>query len=313
MSTLMMLGPVAAPALGAVAQAALGWGRVTSWISTLSASAALVAAIGTAIGVTSGGPRTAVAGLMRVDALSAFMLIVIAAAGVLATVATSAYLGVEIRAAHVSARTATRHSVLVQLFLASMALAVLAANLGLLWVAVEATTVVTAFLVGHQRSRAAVEAAWKYVVIWSTASRWHYWVRSCSTMPPSTPWSPRDWISPGWRRLVRYFRWLQGWYPMLREAGDPPAFGDVDGPYPFHSVEGRGVYENPVGPVYAGMIEPAHFLLRGRRDHPQSQGPPLAAPDGTRPGQDRRPQLLQLARPAGRPDRHDRARLPPDQ
>jgi hypothetical protein len=186
MSTLMMLGPVAAPALGAVAQAALGWGRVTSWISTLSASAALVAAIGTAIGVTSGGPRTAVAGLMRVDALSAFMLIVIAAAGVLATVATSAYLGVEIRAAHASARTATRHSVLVQLFLASMALAVLAANLGLLWVAVEATTVVTAFLVGHQRSRAAVEAAWKYVVIWSTASRWHYWVRSCSTMPPST-------------------------------------------------------------------------------------------------------------------------------
>ena len=54
-----------------------------------------------------------------------------------------------------------------QLFLAAMALAVLAANLGVLWVAVEATTIVTAFLVGQRRSRAAVEAAWKYVVICS--------------------------------------------------------------------------------------------------------------------------------------------------
>jgi hydrogenase-4 component F len=36
-----------------------------------------------------------------------------------------------------------------------------------LWVAVEATTIVTAFLVGMRRTRAAVEAAWKYVVICS--------------------------------------------------------------------------------------------------------------------------------------------------
>ena len=39
----------------------------------------------------------------------------------------------------------------------------------------------------------------------------------------------------------------------------PPAFGDVDGPYPFLTVEGPGVYEIPVGPVHAGMIEPGHF------------------------------------------------------
>ncbi|WP_379628898.1 formate hydrogenase [Pseudonocardia sp. GCM10023141] len=39
----------------------------------------------------------------------------------------------------------------------------------------------------------------------------------------------------------------------------PPAFGDVDGPYPFRTVEGPGVYEIPVGPVHAGMIEPGHF------------------------------------------------------
>ena len=61
------------------------------------------------------------------------------------------------------------------------------------------------------------------------------------------------------RRLVRHFHWPKGWYPMLADAGTPPRFGDVDGPYPFRTVEGDGVYEIPVGPVHAGMIEPGHF------------------------------------------------------
>jgi Ni,Fe-hydrogenase III large subunit len=48
---------------------------------------------------------------------------------------------------------------------------------------------------------------------------------------------------------------------MLSDAGEPPEFGDVDGPYPFRTVEGPGVFEIPVGPVHAGMIEPGHFRL----------------------------------------------------
>lgn len=61
------------------------------------------------------------------------------------------------------------------------------------------------------------------------------------------------------RRLVRHFHWPRGWYPMLADAGEPPAFGDQDGPYPFRTVDGPGVYEIPAGPVHAGMIEPGHF------------------------------------------------------
>ena len=30
-------------------------------------------------------------------------------------------------------------------------------------------------------------------------------------------------------------------------------------PFPFVKVEGPGVYEIPVGPVHAGLIEPGHF------------------------------------------------------
>ncbi len=60
-------------------------------------------------------------------------------------------------------------------------------------------------------------------------------------------------------RLVRHFHWPRGWHPMRRDAGEPPEFGDVDGPFSFRTVEGPGVYEIPVGPVHAGMIGPGHF------------------------------------------------------
>ncbi|MEU9018604.1 NADH-quinone oxidoreductase subunit C [Actinomadura sp. NPDC048394] len=61
------------------------------------------------------------------------------------------------------------------------------------------------------------------------------------------------------RRLVRHHHWPRGWYPMRDDAGAPPRFGDPEGPYPFVQVEGPGVYEIPVGPVHAGLIEPGHF------------------------------------------------------
>ncbi|MGW3264361.1 proton-conducting transporter transmembrane domain-containing protein [Streptomyces sp. NPDC001056] len=113
------------------------------------------------------GPLTACSGLLRADALSAWMLLVVGAVALIACASAPAYLAGERAAGRASRRTAWRYQLLVQAFLAAMSLAVVTANLGVLWVAVEATTIVTAFLVGHRRTRASVEAAWKYVVICS--------------------------------------------------------------------------------------------------------------------------------------------------
>jgi len=63
------------------------------------------------------------------------------------------------------------------------------------------------------------------------------------------------------RRLVRHHHWPQGWYPMRSDAGPPPPFGSPEEPYPFLTVEGPGVFEIPVGPIHAGLIEPGHFRL----------------------------------------------------
>ena len=44
--------------------------------------------------------------------------------------------------------------------------------------------------------------------------------------------------------------------PQGRGARD---FHDDGRPFPFRQVDGEGVYEIPVGPVHAGIIEPGHF------------------------------------------------------
>jgi len=61
------------------------------------------------------------------------------------------------------------------------------------------------------------------------------------------------------RRLIRHDHWPQGWYPMRSDAGLPPPFPTVEGDFPFLRIEGPGLYEIPVGPVHAGLIEPGHF------------------------------------------------------
>jgi Ni,Fe-hydrogenase III large subunit/Ni,Fe-hydrogenase III component G len=60
-------------------------------------------------------------------------------------------------------------------------------------------------------------------------------------------------------RLVLHQHWPDGWHPLRADAGPPPAFGDETDPFPFLAAEGPGVYEIPVGPIHAGLIEPGHF------------------------------------------------------
>ncbi len=64
---------------------------------------------------------------------------------------------------------------------------------------------------------------------------------------------------PLMRPLVRHGHWPSDWHPMLRSKQPPPVFEEASGSFPFLEVEGDGVYEIPVGPVHAGLIEPGHF------------------------------------------------------
>jgi Ni,Fe-hydrogenase III large subunit/Ni,Fe-hydrogenase III component G len=60
------------------------------------------------------------------------------------------------------------------------------------------------------------------------------------------------------RQLVRHPHWPNDWHPMRLDAGTRPPLTGAEA-FPFLTVEGDGVYEIPVGPVHAGLIEPGHF------------------------------------------------------
>jgi Ni,Fe-hydrogenase III large subunit/Ni,Fe-hydrogenase III component G len=63
---------------------------------------------------------------------------------------------------------------------------------------------------------------------------------------------------PDLRRLVLHQFWPLDHFPLRKDA--PAVDPHDDGtPFPFQQVEGEGVYEIPVGPVHAGVIEPGHF------------------------------------------------------
>jgi Ni,Fe-hydrogenase III large subunit len=70
---------------------------------------------------------------------------------------------------------------------------------------------------------------------------------------------------PDQRRWIRHQAWQEGQYPLLKTfppAGTPLDMTPPDCRYPFIPVEGDGVYEIPVGPVHAGIIEPGHFRFQ---------------------------------------------------
>jgi len=163
MTALLLLPPLAAALVGAVAATSMS-ALVTRLSGVLTSAVLLATGI---VLLAHRGPVPALGGdLLRADPLSALMLAVVGAVGLTAT-----WSGLAPRpgqgARPAATRSERRYAAFVAVFLGAMSTAVTTDNLGLLWVAVEATTIATAFLVGHRGGARSVEAAWKYVVLGS--------------------------------------------------------------------------------------------------------------------------------------------------
>jgi Ni,Fe-hydrogenase III large subunit len=67
---------------------------------------------------------------------------------------------------------------------------------------------------------------------------------------------------PDPRRWTRHQAWDESQHPLRRDfptAGLTTQQTPPDNAYPFLKAQGASVYEIPVGPVHAGIIEPGHF------------------------------------------------------
>jgi Ni,Fe-hydrogenase III large subunit/Ni,Fe-hydrogenase III component G len=68
---------------------------------------------------------------------------------------------------------------------------------------------------------------------------------------------PRDHPDP--RRLVHHERYPAGYHPLRKDVSATKAPEMADRHYDYFEVHGSGLYELPVGPIHAGIIEPGHF------------------------------------------------------
>lgn len=105
------------------------------------------------------------AALWYLDGLAAMTLVLIAIISWSATVIAHRYLAHELSEGIISVTDIRHYFTMGPLFVASMYVAALSNNVGLLWVAIESTTLSTTLLVAFYRKRSAIEAAWKYVLI----------------------------------------------------------------------------------------------------------------------------------------------------
>lgn len=108
-----------------------------------------------------------VLGFLVVDSLSIGFILVTAVVGLATALYSIDYIGKDIEQGLLSEQKARIYYIFFNLFCFSMLLVPMVNNLGLMWVAIEMTTLISAFLVGFYNTKKSVEAAWKYIIICS--------------------------------------------------------------------------------------------------------------------------------------------------
>jgi hydrogenase-4 component F len=100
-----------------------------------------------------------------VDSFNVFLVALTAFVGFTTALFSRPYMRIEEHHGHLTPRRLRLYHSMYQLFMAAMFLALLTNNMGLLWVAMEAATLSTVLLVSLYRTKASLEAAWKYFIL----------------------------------------------------------------------------------------------------------------------------------------------------
>jgi hydrogenase-4 component F len=153
--------------LVAVAVSVLDGWRLARAATAVSGLVCLGLVVAMSISVANGRTLQNAHHWLRLDSLGAVFLLATGLLYAVAGVFSVGYLHAEEHTEDF-ARFARRYFALINLFGWTMLLVPLAADFGTLWVAVELTTIVSALLVAIDRTDAALEASWKYVLIASS-------------------------------------------------------------------------------------------------------------------------------------------------
>jgi hydrogenase-4 component F len=153
------------PVLAGIATAIIRpYRRIVGWIGVVCLAVSLAASVRLCIEVRSGViDSSASTGLWQVDSLSALLALCIAFVALLAVTLAP---GLQRQDDRDAAET-RRLRIYMSAFAFTMLLAVTVQNVALMWVAIEATTIASALAIPLHRTKASVEASWKYILVCS--------------------------------------------------------------------------------------------------------------------------------------------------
>jgi hydrogenase-4 component F len=149
------------PVLSACVLAALSGYRLTSQINVLASGATFACAI---ILLFS---RPAAGNYLLVDDLNIVFVVLSTFIGFTTSAFSATYIEHEIDSGKLTPAYVRFYHAMYQSLMFAMNLALLANNIGLMWVAIEIATLTTVLMVGVYRTHEALEAAWKYFILGS--------------------------------------------------------------------------------------------------------------------------------------------------
>jgi hydrogenase-4 component F len=154
-----------------LATAVLGVLPVPRWLKETNLVGGLaltfVLSIATADRFLGGSTPAAFGEVLRVDGLSALVLVLSAFVGLMSGAYSVGYLRRNEARGLVSPWRRREFDALIPLYVFAMLLVAVSNNLGILWIAVELTTLVSVFLVAFHNRDTSLEAAWKFLVLGS--------------------------------------------------------------------------------------------------------------------------------------------------
>ncbi|TMJ23248.1 MAG: hydrogenase 4 subunit F, partial [Alphaproteobacteria bacterium] len=165
MNLLMRFDPIEAvliiPALAAMLLAVLPGYRLGARSNVMAALATFVVALSLFF------DRPAPSPYFHVDDLNNVFVVLTTSVGFTTSVFSASYIGHELQTGRLTPTFLRFYHAMYQVLMFAMNLALVANNIGVMWVAIELATLTTVLMVGIYRTHEALEAAWKYFILGS--------------------------------------------------------------------------------------------------------------------------------------------------
>ncbi|HTT49720.1 MAG TPA: hydrogenase 4 subunit F [Pseudolabrys sp.] len=156
-----LTGVLLIPAVAATLLAALPGYRLTAILNVLAALLTFLTAASLFVAQPASGPY------LLVDDLNKVFIVLTTFVGFTTSVFSASYIEHEIEIGRLTPTFVRFYHAMYQVLMFAMNLALVANNIGLMWVAIEMATLTTVLMVGIYRTHEALEAAWKYFILGS--------------------------------------------------------------------------------------------------------------------------------------------------